>query len=132
MTDQDSSGRLYGSACWLYLDREGEFEMWIFLLDIAGVILSLGGWFGLHSFWLLLAGIILTGLFDCLMSSSGGQLKSFKLSVISVVIGAITEGVLQGGIPGILAGAMLGFAVYSALLVVFKLILLFIGMLDKE
>lgn len=103
--------------------------MWIFLLEIAGAILSLGGWFGFHSFWLLLAGVILIIAFDCIMSSSGGQFKSLKFSIFLVIAGAIAGGLTQ---YGILASAMLAFSFYSALLVVLKLILLFMGMLDRE
>ena len=103
--------------------------MWIFLIEIAGTILSLGGWFALHSFWLLLAGSLIVLAFDLLMFSSGGQLKNNGLSVILLIAGGLFGGIKGCGIP---ESALLFFSVYSAVIVLLKLILVLLAVLDNE
>ena len=103
--------------------------MWIFLIEIAGTILSLGGWFALHSFWLLLAGSLMVLAFDLMMSTSGGQLKNYGLSVILLIAGGIIGGIGGYGIP---ESALLFFSFYSAVTVLLKLILILLALLDNE
>lgn len=103
--------------------------MWIFLLEILGVVLALAGWFGLHSLPMLIIGAVIVIAFDLLMSSSGGQIKSFGLSAVLLIVGAIVGG-LTGW--GIVQTALIFFAVYSAIVVVFKLILLVLASADDE
>ncbi len=103
--------------------------MWIFLLEAAGVLLALCGWSVYHSVWLLLAGVVMILIFDAMMSSSGGQLKSNRLSVFFLLAGGIA-GAATG--YGILTASLLAFAAYSAVIVLFKVILLTLAVLDRE
>ena len=103
--------------------------MWIFLVELAGAVMALGGWFILHSFWCLLAGVILIIFFDILMSSSGGQLKSWILSILLPAAGGLIGGLTD---HGILTTAMLFFSVYSAVILMLKLCLLMLAALDRE
>lgn len=103
--------------------------MWIFLVEIAGVLLSLFGWFGFHSFGLLAAGSILIVIFDVLMSSSGGQIKNYGLSILLAVAGGVFGG-LSG--YGILTAALLAFSVYSAIILILKMILLILAVMNRE
>ena len=103
--------------------------MWIFLIEIAGTILSLGGWLVLHSFWLLLAGSLMILVFDLMMFTSGGQIKNYGLSVILLIAGGIFGGIGGYGIP---ESALLFFSFYSAVTVLLKLILILLALLDNE
>lgn len=103
--------------------------MWIFIIEAAGVLLSLCGWFAFHSFWLLITGVILILIFDAFMSSSGGQLKSLVLSLVFILGGGIA-GALTG--CGVVTAALLAFSVYSAFVVLLKLILLTLAVLNRE
>lgn len=103
--------------------------MWIFLVEITGVVMALGGWLGMHSFPFLLIGSLLIVVFDMLMSSSGGQLKPYGISVFLLAAGAII-GKLTA--YGILTTALLFFSLFSAGIVLFKLILLMLAVFDKK
>ena len=103
--------------------------MWIFFIEAAGDLLSLCGWFVFHSFWLLAAGVVLVLIFDALMSSSGGQLKSSILSLVFILGGGIA-GALTGF--GVVTAALLAFSVYSAFIALMKLILLALAVMDRE
>ena len=103
--------------------------MWVFLVEIAGVVMALGGWFSMHSFPLLLTGSLLIIVFDLLMSSSGGQLKPYGISVFLLAAGAVV-GKLTA--YGVLTTALLFFSLFSAGIVLFKLILLMLALFDDE
>ena len=103
--------------------------MWIFLVEIAGAVTALCGWFVCHSFAALLIGSILMGIFDMLLYTAGGQLKSYGLSLLLLIGGGIV-GALSG--YGSLTMALLFFAVYSAVVIVMKLILFVLAMLNQE
>ena len=102
--------------------------MWIFLIEIIGVLLSLCGWFGLHVFGLLFAGSILIMIFDVLMSSSGGQIKNYGISILLLVAGGVFGG-MSG--YGVLTSALLAFSVYSAVILILKLILFILAVLNR-
>lgn len=103
--------------------------MWILLVEIAGVLTALCGWFVFHAFGLLLTGSVLIAAFDALMSSSGGQLKSPGLSLLLLAAGTIAGAVSGYGIP---ATALLFYTIYSALFVVLKLVFLVLAVMNEE
>ena len=103
--------------------------MWIFLIEIAGTVISLCGWFAWHSFRLLMIGSIMILAFDLLMFSSGGQLKHSGLSVVLLAAGGII-GSISG--YGTAEAALLFFSVYSAVFVFLRLILVLLAVLDHE
>ena len=103
--------------------------MWILLVEIAGVLTALCGWFIFHAFGLLLTGSVLIAVFDALMSSSGGQLKSPGLSILLLAAGTIVGGVSG---YGILAAALLFYSIYSAFFIILKLVLLVLAVLNEE
>ena len=103
--------------------------MWILLVEIAGALTALCGWFIFHAFGLLLTGSVLIAVFDALMSSSGGQLKSPGLSLLLLAAGAIVGGVSG---YGILTAALLFFSIYSALFLRLKLVLLVLAVMNDE
>ena len=91
--------------------------------------MALCGWFGFHVFWPLATGSLLIIAFDALMSSSGGQIKHFGVSFRRLAAGGVI-GRLTG--YGILVTSLLAFSIYSAVVLILKLLLLLLAVLDQE